>query len=204
VKLVLVQVKLKIILKNEILLNKMKKLNSRNKICLYLGTMEEDNFNLNLNNERQQLIVNYLNNLQGFDKINQQCKYYYLDDMKYIITNSGIHKCKKDKIHRYAISDNIFMYELQEITIPIDDFKGITEYDDMRVVERMVFMNKDSVNIEILNIINQNNIISNEVLITCLDINKTVIDLLKNFNYNLPKEFVENITHGKNIILSII
>lgn len=178
----------------------------KNKINLYLGCKKSDYFDLNIGNELQEKIVKYIKKHKWIKIINQQNKYYFLEDMKYIITNTGNHKCMKEKIHKIIMNENILLSENQEIQIEVEQFPPISKYDDIRICERTVFYNKKYY-IEICNYSHIDNNVTFEIKISCIEqIPKLILELLTKFNYSLDfdnntKQIIE---HGANYVLSIL
>jgi hypothetical protein len=178
-------------------------LHPRNKLILFLGKNEQEYFNIDLGEELQDKIVKYFKS--GAKKtIHQQCKYYYYDDLKYIITSNGIHKCMKNKIHKYSCSDNAMICSLQEINIPIDIFPPITSYHGTRIIERSIFQHRNFT-VEAMNVVYNNGNITHECLINIYNYEDEVLQsFLREYKFDLNFNNHHVISHGDNNVLSII
>lgn len=178
-------------------------LHPRNKLVLYLGKLNDNCFDINLGEELQERIVNFFKP-SSKKVIHQQCKYYYYDDLKYIITQNGIHKCMKNKIHKYSCSNNAMICSLQEISVPIETFPPITGYHDTRIIERSIFQHK-CLDVEVMNVVYNNGIITHECSVIVRDLDDPLFkSFIAEFNYDLSFEKHTTIDHGNNNVLSII
>jgi hypothetical protein len=186
--------------------NFIKLVHPKNKINLFLGKMDDDGFNINLDENLQEKIVNFFkpscNNV-----VHQQCKYYYYNDMKYIIMQNGIHKCIKNKIHKYSTTNNVMICSVQEIIVPIEQFPPISTYHDTRIIERSLF-NFINFSLDVMNVVYNSGYISHECIIT-VNNNNTLMDpllqeFIQEFGYNLDFTNETIINHGNNNILSIV
>lgn len=180
-----------------------KGLHPKNKLILFLGNSEETCFNINLDENLQEKIVEFFKP-QSKKFYHQQCKYYFYDDMKYIITQNGIHKCIKNKIHKFASTDNTMICSLQEINIPIDYFPPITTYHDTRVIERNM-IHYDNFTVEIMDVVYSSGLISHECSIHVKNWDDSKLqEFLKKFKFNINFSNSKILHHGKNNVLSII
>jgi hypothetical protein len=175
----------------------------RNKLILFLGKADQDCFNIDLGEELQEQIVKYFKP-NSKRVIHQQCKYYYYDDLKYIITDNGVHKCMKNKIHKYSCSDNAMICSLQEITIPIDIFPPITGYNDTRIIERSIFHHRNFI-VEAMNVVYNTGEITYECTINVFDYkDESLQSFLREYKFDLNFNDHQTINHGENNVLSII
>ena len=137
-------------------------------VLLIFGKQHTNFFQTDVGYQIQEELMEYLEKEQWDNVIHQQSKYYYWNDLKYIIpvNKKANHKCKKDKIHSYKLYTSttldLKVCNYQEIVVPMDIFPPINEYHDMRLVSRSVFSNKDY-NIELLSITHKNNNVTYEI-----------------------------------------
>lgn len=177
----------------------------KNKLVLFLGNKTTDTFDINLDESLQESMVAFLKPA-AIKQQHTQCKYYYLNDLKYIITQSGYHRCMKSKIHKYNTTKNLMLCSLQEITLPIDVFPPVTGYHDTRIIERSVF-SFNAFSLEVLSVLSNGNVTYECIItITSGKWNDTLLqDFLKKFSFdttfNQESVYLE---HGESSVVSII
>ncbi len=137
-------------------------------VLIIFGKQHKDYFQTDIGYTIQEELMKFVEKEQWDSVIHQQSKYYYWNDLKYIIpVNKGAnHKCKKDKIHSYKLYTSS-LYDMrvcncQEIVLPLDIFPPIDEYHDMRLVSRTV-MKKKEYTLELLSITHHNNNVTYEI-----------------------------------------
>lgn len=140
------------------------------KVLVIFGKQRENYFQTDIGYKIQEELLEYVEKDKWDSIIHQQSKYYYWNDLKYIIpVNKGAnHKCKKDKINSYKLYTSqlwdMRICNYQSIVLSLDIFPPINEYHDMRLVSRTVLKNKDFT-LEILSITHQNNNVTYEIQI---------------------------------------
>lgn len=137
-------------------------------VLILFGKQHKNYFQTDIGYQIQEELMAFLEKEKWDNIMHQQSKYYYWNDLKYIIpvNKNANHKCKKDKINSYTIytssTYDMRICDYQEIVLPLDIFPPITEYNDMRLVSRTVMMKKDYT-LELLSITHQNNCITHEI-----------------------------------------
>jgi len=137
-------------------------------VLVIVGKQHKNYFQTDVGYKVQEELMEFLQKEQWDNTIHQQSKYYYWNDLKYIIpvNKHANHKCKKDKIHSYKLytsnTNDLKVCNFQEIVLPLDIFPPINEYHDMRLVSRTVLIKKDY-KIELLSITHQNNNVTYEI-----------------------------------------
>lgn len=169
---------------------------------IILGQNTENYFDLNLTKDNQYNLVKILKSMSWDKVFHYQEKHYHYEDMKYIIDNRNKHFCFKTKILSYDKQDNVFMGQVNIINLPIDVFPPITEYHDMIVCERSVFI-KDSTQIHVRIVNHINNTVSYEIKIESSD-KEEAIKYAQNLNYKINEFKPKYIDHGSYYILSLI
>lgn len=135
---------------------------------IIFGKEHKNYFQTDVGYKIQEELLEYVEKDRWDNIIHQQSKYYYWNDLKYIIpvNKNANHKCKKDKINSYKIYNSttfdMRVCEYQEIVLPLDIFPPINEYHDMRLVSRTLLTNKD-ITLELLSITHQNNDVTYEI-----------------------------------------
>ncbi len=138
------------------------------RVLVIFGKQKEHYFQTDIGYQIQEELLEFVEKEQWDSIIHQQSKYYYWNDLKYIIpvNKKANHKCKKDKIHSYQLYTSstwdMRVCNYQEIVLPLDIFPPINEYHDMRLVSRTV-MRQKNYTLELLSITHQNNNVTYEI-----------------------------------------
>jgi hypothetical protein len=178
-------------------------------ILVIFGKQYENYFSSDVGFEMQEELMNYLSKEDWKKIIHQQSKYYYWNDLKYIIpvNKTANHKCKKDKIHSYQlyVSNKLDMKvcNYQEIVIPLDVFPPINEYHDMRLINRSVFYKKDY-SIEILSITHQHNDNVTYEIHLCGEDFEKMLPVVKFLSKNYKLVDDKKINHPGRFVLSVL
>lgn len=181
----------------------MKSRNTNNKRWfIILGKNSKDYFDLNLTKDKQMDLVRNLKRMKWEKVFHYQEKHYHFEDMKYIIDNRNKHFCFKTKVLSYDIQPNALIGQLSMISLPIDKFPPITQYHDMMIAERTVFIN-DTIQIHVRVVNNQDGMVSYEIRIESSN-KDDAIRYANNLNYTLNEFEPKYINHGSYYIMSLI
>lgn len=191
----------------------MKQQQNYNKWLIILGQNGKDYFDSNLTQVVQKKLVQTIYEMSWEKVYHDQSKIYHYEDMKYIINNRNKHICHKTKVLSYDIQQEAFMAQYTLVSVPIDKFPPITEYHDMMIIERTVFMNKShQIQIRTINhydtlqdkaCVGGHNEITYEIRIESSN-KEEAIELANKLNYKLNEFKPKYIEHGSYYILSII
>jgi hypothetical protein len=106
--------------------------------CVYIIGDEPADTNIGV--ERIQNITSHLNTMTWKGGIqHSQYKKYYLNDTVYCIDNNGYHRCYKDFVESYSLGDKLFKLNMYTTELSLENFPGVTEYHDTRIVESTVY-----------------------------------------------------------------
>jgi hypothetical protein len=143
---------------------------------LILGQQQGDEFITNISEERFKEIIKYFSKCRHY---HYQNKWYFYDDLKYIITMStGYHKCVKNHLTRYSLNDNVMACNVYETNIPLHHFPCSTMYHDTRLVEQTDYRIDSNCHVELQTITHSDNTITRECVIVC---KKDVPKIVSNF-----------------------
>ena len=133
-------------------------------IKFILGTNQENCFVTNLSQETFDTINQY------FRKVTKQIRHYqnkwfYFQDMKYIVSLNGYQRCVKTEVINYTRTDNVLAMLVKDINVPLNQFPCSTEYHDTRLVEQTDYIINSDTRVEVYLITHNDGEITRECVI---------------------------------------